>query len=289
MALDRSKITVCWPNLVDRSTLSGGNFVDTLPLELAQDPTIAVRCKSADASLSSTWFDISLDKPRPFQCLAIAGHTFSASALYRVRIYSDKAQQYLIWDSEWQTVWPQLFATAELEWEYDNFWLGTISEDDRALYTPLLTVFSDEVALAESVRVEIDDQGNPDGCVRFGRVFLADAWQPDVNAAYGIQHGMDNVTSFEEAGDRTEYAEVKRQRRTVVFDLEELSEEEAYQRVFSMHRTQGAHGEVLYAFNLTDRPENFSRMFLARQRQVDPLSQPYYATHSATISLIEVL
>ncbi|WP_353980933.1 hypothetical protein [Salinicola endophyticus] len=289
MALNPDTITLCWPNRVERATLSGGAWLDSLPLTLAQDPTLAVRCKSQNADPASTWFDITLDKPRPIQCLAIAAHSFSAPARYRVRIYGDTDRQFLLWDSAWQTVWPQLFATSELEWEYDNYWLGTIAEEDRALYTPLLTVFADEVQLAQQVRVEIDDAGNPEGAVRFGRVFLADAWQPATNVSYGIQHGFDNATEFAEAGDRTEYADVKRQRRTATFSLDWLSEEEAYQRLYSLQRVLGTHGELVYAFNLAARPENFARTFLARQQQLDPLAQPYAFTHTHSLKLLEIL
>lgn len=287
--LDPNKITLCWPNLIRRSTLSGGSYVETLPLALVQDPVLAVRCKSLDADPDSTWFDITLDQPRAVQCLAIAAHTFSATAMYRVRIYGDPGQEFLLWDSNWNTVWPQLFATAELEWEYDNFWLGTIEDEDRALYTPLLTVFAPEVELAQSVRVEIEDVGNPEGAVRFGRVFLSDAWQPEYNVSYGIRHGFDIATEHAEAGDRTEYAARKRQRRTVQMSLDHLSEEEAYQRMFSMQRTQGTHGEVLYAFTLRAAPETFSRTFLGRLQTPDPLDHPYALTHTASLNLLELL
>lgn len=287
--LDPTKITLCWPNLVGRATLSGGAYVDTLPLSLVQDPILAVRCKSVDADPASTWFDLVLDTPRPMQVLAIAAHNFSAAASYRVRIYRDAEQQDLLWDSEWRTVWPQLFATSELEWEYDNFWLGTIEEEDRALYTPLLTVFTDDVLLATSARVEIEDVGNGEGAIRFGRLFVADAWQPAYNASFGLRHGFDIATQHAEAGDRTEYAEVKRQRRTASLALEHLSEEEAYQRIYSMQRTQGTHREVLYAVNLRAAPETFSRTFLGRLQTPDPLDHPYAHTHTASLNLMEIL
>lgn len=287
--LDPNKVTLCWPNVIGRATLSGGDYLESLPLTLAQDPVLAVRCKSVDADPESTWFDITLDKPRPVQCLAIAAHSFSATARYRVRIYGDPGQAFLLWDSDWHTVWPQLFATSELEWEYDNFWLGTIEEEDRALYTPLLTVFSQEVVLAQSVRVEIEDLGNPEGAVRFGRVFLSDAWQPEYNLSYGVRHGFDLATEHAEAGDRTEYAAPKRQRRTASFTLAHLSEEEAYQRIYSMQRTQGTHGEVLYAYSLRAAPEAFARMFLGRLQNPDPLDHPYARNHTASINLLELL
>ncbi|WP_016854797.1 hypothetical protein [Halomonas smyrnensis] len=287
--LDPGKITLCWPNRIDEAALTGGSFETELPLSLVQERVLAVRAQSVDASHAATWFDVALPQVRPVQVVALARHNLSATAECRVRLYADAAQSVLLWDSGQRAAWPSVYATAQLEWEYDNYWAGTLDEEARELYTPLLTVFSDDVQLARSVRVELFDQGNPDGCLRLGRVIVADAWQPEYNAAYGIAHGFDNADTIAEAGDRTEYFERKRQRRTMALSLEHLSETEAYQRLYGLQRTEGVAGEILYAFGLAERPENFVRTFLARQRQLDPLEHPYHATHTQSLNLLEIL
>lgn len=289
MALDPRKVTLCWPNRIEDASLSGGNWEVSLPLSLVQDRVFAVRAQSVDATEASTQFDATLPQGRPVQVIALAAHNLSADAQYRVRLYADAAQTELLWDSGQQPVWPAVYSTAELEWEYDNFWAGTLDEESRSQYTPLTTIIADDMQMTTSLKVELFDTANPDGYVRLGRVFIASAWQPDYNASYGIQHGFDSATQVSEAGDRTEYFERKRLKRSATMAFDHLSEPEAFQRLYGMQRTEDISGEVLYAFGLSSTPENFSRTFIARQQQLDPLSQPYFATHSHNLNLLEIL
>ena len=289
MALDPTKVTLCWPNRIDEAALTGGSFETGLPLSLVQDRVMAVQAQTTDTQPSSTWFDITLSRARPVQTVALAAHNLTASAQYRVRIYADVDQVQLLWDSGRVDVWPAVYSTDQLEWEYDNFWSGNLDDEERGQYTPLMTVFADEIQMAHALRVELYDTSNPDGAIRLGRVFLGDAWQPAYNASYGITHGFDDATDVVEAGDRTEYFDRKRLRRTASLALEHLSEAEAYQRIYALQRTEGTSGELLYAYRLDNTPENFSRVFLARQQQLDVLAHPYFATHTGALNLLEVL
>lgn len=287
MPLSSDKITLCWPNLVRYSTLSGGSFGVDTPLEYAKDEVLSVKATTTDALAASTWCDVTLNRIRPVQVVAVAAHNFSSTAQAQVQVYSEVDE--LLYDSGVFDVWPPLYQTAQLEWEYDNFWSGRLDEEERGQFTPLMTHFLPDVTMAKRVRISLFDEDNPDGHLSFGRVFVADAWQPAINASWGIQHGFDADDEFTEAEDRTEYAYVKRLRRTVQMSLSELDEGEAYQRLFSMDRTEGQHGEILYAFSVDPKPENFVRTFLARQRQLSPIKHPEYANHATDLSLLEVL
>jgi len=289
MALDPDKITLCWPNRVQELTLSGGSYLESRPLTLVQDRRLAVTCKTTNADNESTWFDALFPTARPISVIAIAAHNFSVTAQYRFRSYTDDEQTILLWDSGVQDVWPALYTPDQLEWEYDNFWSGTLTENDRDQYTALLTSFPEDVQITKSMRIEIFDSGNPAGSVQFGRVFVGDAWQPTYNAKYGIQHGLNNATEVEESYERTDYFDIRPQRRTVSLSLEHMNVSEAFQRIFGMHRTEGIQGEIIYAFSLRNQPESFVRTFLARQLQINPLTQPYYSSHSADINLLEIV
>lgn len=287
MALDVNKITLCWPNLIGKSTLSGGSYVANLPLDLVKDEVFAIRCKTTDLLPSSTQFEVALNRVRPVQVVAIAAHNFSASARCRIRLYGEDGA--MLEDSGIFDVWPEMYKSSQLEWEYDNFWSGTLDEEERGQYTPLMTHFTTEMQMTKRVKVELFDPDNIQGFLKFGRVFIADAWQPSINASYGIQHGFDSADAFEEAADRTEYVDAKRLRRTASMSFESLDTAEAYQRLYSMQRTEGMHGEVLYSFDTAAEPENFVRTFIARQRELNAIEQPYFDNHANSLNLLEVL
>lgn len=287
MALEHDKVTLCWPNLVRYAELSGGSYVPDMPLAYARDEVLSVFSRTTNTSASNTWFDATLNRVRPVHVVSIAAHNFTSDAQFKITAYSTTNQ--VLFESDVMDVWPAVYQTEQLEWEYDNFWSGRLDEEERGQFTPLLTYFLPDTVMAKRIRVELFDEDNSEGFLRFGRVFIADAWQPSLNASYGIQHGWDAADEFAEANDRTEYAYVKRVRRTVQMSLEHLNESEAYQRLFSMQRTEGQHGEILYAFSVEQTPANFVRTFLSRQKQLNPMAHPRFSEHSTDLNLLEVL
>ena len=291
MALDPDKITLCWPNYVPTATLSGGSWVPTLPLQHVQDRRLAVVAKSATLDPADTQFTITLPKRKRLHVLALASHNLSPAATVRARVYRDAEKTDLIYDTGVQNVWPIVYMLNDVIWGDDNFWNRRLSEDDRSTYTPLSLLFFDERLIGTAVDVEINDSGNPDGAVELGRVILADAWQPEYNAAYGIQHGYDTGTTLTEARDtaRTEYADEVTPKRTVSFDLKHLNEDEAFLRLHRLQRTQDIVGEILYVYSTAPSPANFARAMLCRQEALNPITHPYFANYENPMSLLEIL
>lgn len=290
MALDNRKITLCWPNYIDEAALSGGDWEPGLPRENLQNGVFAVRARSVDLLPDSTAMTAAFPRIRPVGAVALAAHNLSADAQWRVRIYADAAAAELIYDSGALPVWPALYQSTDLEWEYDNFWLGTLGEEDRKEFTAL-TYHVHEVQIGHAVRVDIDDSANADGYVEIGRVLIANVWQPKYNAAYGIQYGHVIDTQFETAGDpqRTEYADPVLPKRTVQASLEHLDEGEAVQSMLGLQRDLGVRRELLYLPELTASPATWRRAFIARLKEPDPIANPYYATYTHSLSLQEIL
>lgn len=284
-------VTLCWPNHIDEATLSGGSWEAELPLDQLLNPVMADQARTVDTDSASTQFVVTLPQSRAIGVVALAKHNISATAEWRVRVYFDAAGTDLAWDSGWGQVWPAVYATAELEWEFDNFWTGIIDDDERSDFTALATWFLGDTQIARRIHVEINDPSNPDGYVSLGRCLISDTWQPEYNAAYGIAYGYDIGTEFETAGDpgMTEYADPKTPKRTVTFTLKHLSQEEGFRRSLAMQRKQGLHGEVLYAESTEPDQSSFATTFIGRQVSVDPLEHPYFANYSNSISLKEIL
>lgn len=290
--LKQGATTLCWPNLVERGVLSGGNWDSQFPISHAADPIVQKASRSADLELSSTQFSLTIDKSRPVGVVGILNHNINTTGQWRVRLYFDDAQTSLAWDSGWKDVWPAVYSTQELEWEYDNFWLGTFDDDDVDRFTSLATEFIPQGSqVVRSVKVEIDDQNNPHGFIKIGRVFIADVWQPKRSAQYGIEYGHNIGTTFETADNRsmTEYADPKTPKRTVSFNLAVLDEEEGFRRTLAMQRDQGIHREILYTENPIPTVEGFQKTFLGRFDNVSPLTHPSYRRFSTSINLIEIL
>ena len=94
--------------------------------------------------------------------LALVVHNISVSG--SVRISGDTSASFAapIYQSAWVPAWPSgLIPQSLLEFEDDNFWLGTLSQSARAGYqSPFIHIPSQPQTL-RYWRVEISDAANP--------------------------------------------------------------------------------------------------------------------------------
>lgn len=293
MAIKEGCVTLCWPNWTDRGELSGGNWKNEFPLDNLKSPIVAKAARTSSTDKADTQFTFNFStRARAVAVVALMNHNLSVDAKWRVTWWRDEAQTDLLYDSGVIDVWPQLLSTSELAWEDDNFWFGDVGEEDKDRFTPLATHFHpDGGDVVFSVRVEIEDEGNLDGFIKVGRLFVADAWQPRFSAQYGIEYGFDIDTSFETADNsqQTLYADPKIPKRTVSFNLATLDAEEGFRRLLTMQRDQGLHKEILYTEGAEITSENFQKTFVGRLKDVSPLTHPYFRTFSGSVNLVEIL
>lgn len=286
--MDLNKLTICWPNRADQASLSGGNWSTSLPLANVQDRIFAKPARSVGVTTTATKMTVALDKSRAIAAVALAAHNLSAAATVRVRAYDDYAQTTLLYDSGQVMAWPSFYQLEQYEWEDNSYWLGDQTLDVASDYTPLATIFFSDIVVPRSLLIEITDTSNAAGYVEIGRLFVANAWQPEINQSYGVQMGYDNSTAVEEADDGTEYFDRRRQRRTIDTVLAYLSQTE-FGSMYGMQRDMGIDKEILVAFELDQSPEFFYRTFIGRLSKVNPITHPYLGAYSFPLSIREIL
>lgn len=285
-----ANVLLAWPNRIDTTlSLYGGNYSPNLPLSNAKNRVIAKKARTVDTAEASSFFIATFPEGRPVNVVAIAGHNFTTQATFRVRLYSEASLTTLIYDSGYVNVWPALYSTNELEWEYNNWWEGTITDTDRQNYTPLAFNINTGLYLALGMRVDIKDTSNPYGYLEFGRVFIGESFQPSINMQYGASISHEISTSTELTLSNNEYFDVRTPRRTASFQLAALDKTEAVAKTYTMQRQQGIHGEIFFSYDPDVSQEMYVITFLGRLQSIDPISQPYVDRFSTGINLIEIL
>lgn len=285
--MDADKVALCWPNRIDEGTLAGSGYSASLPLVNLQDRVFAKKARTTSAA--DNFFTLALPKYRTLGCAGLAAHNFTTSATWRVRVYADTAMTQLLYDSGIINVWPTVYVLDQLEWEFDNFWTGTPDEEAREAFTPLAVIFFDQQYIAQAVRVDFSDSSNSDGFFEFGRFFTSQVFQPELNMSYGANTGFNIGTVVDEAQDGTEYFDRRDPKRTAFIPLEDMEVEDAYSYVQDLQRACGVDGEILFAYDLNNTPQFYARTFIARQVEVDPISQPYFERFETSITLQEIL
>lgn len=196
-----------------------------------------------------------------------------------------------LYESGWQQVWPAGIIPQELlEWEDDNFWLGTLTQEQRAGYQSPYILRISSLASIRYWRIEISDTTNAAGYVQLGRLFMARGWTPSVNYTYGAGLGYQDPTPVDTSFSGAEYFDVRSRFRVMQFRLEYISDPEAYNYALDLQRVAGISGEVLV---MPDGGENLGqqplRSFVGRLRQISPVVQPQPSTFSVDFEVKELL
>ncbi|WP_339678372.1 hypothetical protein [uncultured Zhongshania sp.] len=283
MAFAQNKVTLCWPNLIDKCTLTSAATY-TRPLNRLQRRVLKDRAITTDTTFD---FTATLDTSRPVAVAGLLSHNLSVTAQWRIRLYDDADE--LLEDSGLIDVWPSVFQSAELAWEDDNFWEGKPSEEDRARFTPQAIWFAETAWFAAKALIDISDDDNADGYIQIGRAFLSDVFQPEYNISYGVRWGHADPSEIDRVPDGTEYFNKlpKARECSMVFDW--LNEAEAFGRLFRLQRDVGITDEIIFSQQLNQDIIFLQRTMLCRLGQIDPVTHPDAARYTNALSLTEIL
>lgn len=284
-----SNCFLAFNNRADEAVLAGGAWSVTMPLDNLQDRLLSKPARSTDATLASTQFTIALAQARPVRAIVLARHNLDLQGKYRLTAYSDAGLTVQEYDSGWQSAFPAMFDTTSLEWEDDNWWAGTISEEERAGYFWSVIHLLPAVVFQRYWKVEIDNTTNPDGYIDVGRLFIANGWTPAYNMSYGQSVKWESRDEIEEAIDGTEYFDERPGYRVERFTLNYLTESEAMALALDMQRLAGITREVLFVYDPADSLHFYRRSFLGRVRQLSPIEQVHYNIHSTAYEIKELL
>lgn len=307
-----ANVLLAHPNIADTGSLSGGNW--QISRDNLKDRQLFKVARTATAAKADTQFTLDLGRSRLVSVVAIVRHNLSTAGKWRLRVSNDAGftkpvydnavtmpldggpglqmdfttQTYLAWDPDWQLAWPTLFPTSVLEWEDDNFWTGSITEEERREYPSLLLVVMPKPIAGRYIRLEVDDETNPDGYIEFGRMFVGSAWQPIYNANWGASIGWETDTGMQRAMGGAPYFDRKAGRRVTRFTLGFLSRDEALGRIFEIQRKAGIDGEILLVWDKDDAINLLRQSYLGRLRQLGPIERVFVGNHSNAFEIEEL-
>lgn len=255
----------------DDAILTGGSWAGSLPLANLQTEDIAKVARSTDAALASTQFKVDLGAQKTLKTFLAGPSNLEATFQYRVRSWADAAFSVLEHDGGWVLPLGGV-PSAELDWSDDHYWLGIAEHDDPRRGIWVIHVFETPVR-AQYWTLEINDTGNPDGYVQFGRLFLGDFWVPSTGQqvagnAFGFRDASMSSTTL--SGSKHYYRRTNP--RFFRFGFDHLPEAEAFRRGVRFSRVSGFDREVHIIPDPDDTINMQVRSFLGTVGQMDPLA-----------------
>lgn len=195
------------------------------------------------------------------------------------------------YESPFIEVWPAGILPIDLlEWDEDNFWLGTITQDQRTSYQSPFIHKLPEPDTARYWRVQVYDTANPDGYIQIGRLFMARGWTPAINYVYGAGLGYEDITPVERSLSGAEYFDIRPKFRVMRFTLDYIEDTDAYSFALDLERVAGISGEVLIIPDGGEDPARQSLIsYLGRLRTLSPIRHAKPTAYSVPFEVKELL
>lgn len=267
-----SNMILAYGNLVDDGVLSGGGWLDALPLSNLQDRRLERVARSLSVAPVHTQFTEAFSTPRLIRVVSAVNHNCSVLARRRFLFSSVPDFSSIVHDSGWADVWPTVYPFGTVPWGSPSFWTGKYSAEQIAAFGGApMTYILPQTMNAQYVRVEIDDQFNSAGYVQVGRLFVAGGWQPVRNMKKGASLGWENRSEVQESLSGAEFFNERQPFRVVRFELPVMTESEAMAMAFDIQLAVGISKEVFFIWNPDDDVHAIRRQFLARLRTLPPI------------------
>ena len=244
-------------NRADDGTLSSGSWAATLPLGNLQDRQLTKVARTTDMAPASTWFEADLGAGRTVSLVALLRHNLTQGGRWRIRLSDVADFATSLFDSGWRDVWPEITPFGQGLWG-EFVWGGKLDPEDAGTYGIGAYHVLPTSVFARYVRIELDDQDNPDGYLEAGRLIVSPAWQPTRNLTYGwtLRH-IDESRRVRSRGGQL-YVDLAPKRRRLEFTIPHLSEDEMFSRAYELDRDKGVGGDLLVIVD-PDKPAHLHR------------------------------
>jgi hypothetical protein len=264
-------LVIATPVLSDAASLSAGSQAAAMPVTNLQTIQPGEVWRALDLTQSFVVAD--LGSAQSINLVSLIATNASAAATWRVRGANSVANLTAApgYDSGSISHWPNAGLGA---WSYTNayLWLGAAPQNFRYW------------------RIDVADAANPAGFYQAGRLYLASAWQPSRNFAYGWQilFQGDGPKSRSEGGQG--YALIGARYRTLDLTLKFASEAEMFQNGFELERLRGTSQDLL----ILKDPDNAAGLIMQQSLygtavEFNPLINTFFKIFEKRFHLEELL
>ncbi len=179
-------------------------------------------------------------------------------------------------------------AFGELQWG-EFTWGGKPTDAVLATFRPIAFFYSATPVLARYVKIIISDASNSDNYVQVGRAYVAAAFTPTNNVAYGLETSfVDNSRSVISRGGQV-YVDTVPKRRRFGFRFHYMDEDEAFSEANEIQRLKGLSGDVLMAIDVDDTTHRMRQSCYGRLATLQPLTAETTGQFSMDMAIEELI
>jgi hypothetical protein len=287
-----SNILIAYDNRIDEATLSGGSWVNSLPLSNVQDRVITKVARTTNRTTESMQFKISLPSVVPIRTVAFIRHNLTVSADMRITLSKNSDLSLPLNLPEWVRAYPSRPFILK-SWNDPDFFCGEPRDTARSRFSRISYYLLPATVGARYILCEFRD---PDTTktgdyLQFGRVFIGKAWVPEINYAPGQRIWYENVTDRRRALGGTLYTDLRANFRVIQFALPWLTEDEALGFCLDMQKTIGDSDECIVNLEPSNTLFRNQLLLMGRVRTLAQIERSYRFEfpYSTTFEIEEIV
>ncbi len=224
-------------NLLQYLTLGGTAGSAALPLSNLMANAVAASPRHLTqpmrqtniASLAANVIELTFDKPRSIDLVALLFHSMGLGAQYRLTVAGAGGTLAApIYQSPWTKVHPRRFPSMSLKWRDPNFWGGQALVSDLDVFRRHRFIPLSPALIASAVRIELDDRSNSAGFYDIGGLWISSTWSPALNFERGRTLGLQARDRVDEGPSGRRFSERRQPRRTMNVTWAGQTKAEAY-------------------------------------------------------------
>ena len=266
-----SNLTMIWNNQSDSASVSGGNWLTTLPKTNVQNRLLTIVARSIGVATSATQMDLDLGPgSNVYSAICILSHNLSVNATVRVTADPVAGFPAPVFDSGWVDAYAYVVPMSERLWEMPNWWDGKPTEDDLEGYSLNTLIYTDVLTTARYIRVEVDDTTNVNNYIDIGRIIVAPMTELAINTDYGATLSWTDRSEIGESIGGSEFFDSRLKKREFTCAGSNMFDDEALGTIFEIQKQQGITGEIFIVPDQSDTKHGFRRSFLARMTARHP-------------------
>lgn len=190
--------------------------------------------------------------------------------------------------SDYEKVWQRAYAYGTLPFGHPSFGDGLVSQEETQLYSfPYVKIFDHQVNSLYWL-CEIDDESNPDGCIKLSRCFIGSVWTPEFNIDFGASIGWEDDTDVTKSLGGAEFYNNISKGRRLVGSLTNMSWDEGLQNPFDIQRLAGISKQMFVMMDKEDSIHLHRRSMLCTFRTLSQLEFPNYDRTTIGVEFKEV-
>lgn len=275
-------------NLAEECVLSGGAWLSDLPLSNLKDTQLGIPARSTGLSTLATQFTVQTPFGRPWRVLGLVGHNLGIYATYRITVADNPGFTGITYQGEWLDIWPAVIPFGSVAFEDPQWWDGRYTDQQRAGQIWTKSIILPEVSISPYIKVEISDPDNENGFVDIGMLFVANVWQPTINAQYGAAFAWEDPdTTVQRAKGGAKFFDPGTRVRSVALETNDLPEDEVLGGPAEIMRQVGTFGDVLFIWDPDDTVHALARQFVGNLRRLSPITHPGFGMASTGFEIEE--